>query len=75
MHIGKEGLKAIDTVKVQKHVVLASAMPFEHLQHGCFEVVVDDHAWHASPELEGVTLSQQKGFLSLGREALDKHGP
>src|SRR5437667_7051694 len=28
MHIGKEGLKAIDTVEVQKHVVLASAMLF-----------------------------------------------
>src|SRR5436309_8250152 len=75
MHIGKEGLKAIDTVEVQKHVVLASAMPFEHLQHGCFEVVVDDHAWYASPELEGVALSQQKGFLPLRGEAFDKHRP
>ena len=75
MHIGKERLKAIDTVEVQKHVVLASAMSLQHLEHGWFEVVIDGHAWHASPELEGMLLAEQKGFLPLGREAFHKHRP
>src|SRR5256714_1744723 len=73
MHIGKECLKAIDALKVQKHVMLSSAMSFQHLEHGWFEVVVDRHARHASPKLEGIALAEQEGLLSLGGEALHKH--
>ena len=75
MHIGKECLKAIDTVEVHKQVVLSSAMSLQHLQDGCFEVIVDHHARYASPELESVLLTKQKGFLPLRREAFDKHRP
>src|SRR5260370_22026025 len=34
MHIGKECLEAIDTLEMQKHVMLSSAMPFQHLEDG-----------------------------------------
>src|SRR6266849_2957349 len=74
MHIGKKGLEAIDTVKVQKHVLFSAVMPFQDLQNGRFEIIVDDHARHSPPEFEGVMLTQQKGFLPLSREAFDKHG-
>ena len=67
-------MTAIDTVEVQKDLVLASAMPLQHLQDGRFEVVVDGHARHATPELKGMALTQQKGFLALGGEAFHKHG-
>ena len=73
MHIGKERLKAIDTVEVQKHVMLSPAMSLQHLEHSRFEVVIDRHAWHASPELEGMPLAEQKGFLPLSGETFHKH--
>src|SRR5216683_2783788 len=38
MHIGKKGLEAIDTVKVQKHVLFSAVMPFQDLQNGRFEI-------------------------------------
>src|SRR6266536_580374 len=63
MHIGKEGLKAIDTVEVQKHVVLASAMPFEHLQHGCFEVVFDNLKAAVLQVLKGHSRREHDVFL------------
>src|SRR5438552_1582461 len=75
MHIGKERLKAIDTVKVCKHFMFSSAMSLQHLEHGWLEVVIDHHAWHAVPELEGMALAEQEGFLPLGREAFHKHRP
>ena len=50
-------------------------MSLQHLEHGWFEVVIDGYAWHASPELEGMLLAEQKGFLPLGREAFHKHRP
>src|SRR6266699_5057724 len=74
MHIGKERLEAIDTVKMQKHLMLAPAMSLQDLEHGWFEVVVDCRARHASPELKRMALPQQEGFLALGREAFHKHG-
>src|SRR5438128_2026151 len=74
MHIGKKGLEAIDTVKVQKHVLFSALMPFQDLQNGRFEIIVDDHARYSPPECEGVMLTQQKGFLPLSREAFHKHG-
>src|SRR5256885_7888535 len=73
--IGKERLKAIDTVKVEKHIVLSSAMSLQHLQHSGLEVIIDDHARDASPKLESVLLTKQKGFLSLSGETFDKHCP
>ena len=75
MDIGKERLKAIDTVKVQKHLVLAPAMSLQDLEHSRFEVIVDRHAWHTSPELKGMALAEQKGFLPLRGETFDKHRP
>ena len=50
-------------------------MSLQDLEHSRFEVIVDRHAWHASPELEGMLLAEQKGFLPLGREAFHKHRP
>src|SRR5258708_5398303 len=73
MHIGKKCLEAIDTVKVQKHVLFSAVMPFQDLQNGRLEIIVDDHARHSPPEFEGVMLTQQKGFLPLGGEAFHKH--
>ena len=75
MHIGKERFEAIDTVEVQKHFVLSSAMPFQHLEYGGFEVIVDDYARHSAPELKGMALTEQKRFLPLGGETFDKHRP
>ena len=75
MHIGKERLEAIDTVEMQKHLVLAPTMSLQDLEHSRFEVIVDRHAWHASPELKGMTLAEQKGFLPLRGETFDKHRP
>ena len=74
MHIGKKCLEAIDTVKVQKHVLFSAVMPLQDLQNGRFEIIVDDHARHSPPEFEGVMLTQQKGFLPLRGKAFDKHG-
>ena len=50
-------------------------MPLQDLQHSWFQVVVDGKTRHASPELEGMALTEQKGFLPLGREAFHKHRP
>jgi hypothetical protein len=75
MDIGKERLEAIDTVEMQKHLVLSSAMSLQDLEHRRFEVIVDRQAWHASPELEGMALAEQKGFLPLRGETFDKHRP
>ena len=73
MDIGKERLEAIDTVEMQKHLVLTPAMSLQDLEHSRFEVIVDRHAWHASPELKGMALTEQKGFLPLRGETFDKH--
>jgi hypothetical protein len=62
-------------VEVQKHVVLSPAMSLQHLQDSWLEVVIDRHARHTSPELESVSLTEQKGFLSLGGETFHKHRP
>src|SRR5260221_954503 len=74
MHIGKKCLEAIDTVKVQKHVLFSAVMPFQDLQNGRLEIIVDDHPRDYPPAFEGVMLTQQKGFLPLGGEAFHKHG-
>jgi hypothetical protein len=74
MHISKERLKAIDTLEVQKHLMLSSAMSLQHLENRRFEIVVNGHAGYSSPELKGMALAKQKGFLPLGGEAFDKHG-
>src|SRR6266571_7410844 len=37
MDIGKERLEAIDTVEMQKHLVLASTMSLQDLEHSRFE--------------------------------------
>src|SRR5579859_4375181 len=34
MHIGKESFKAIDTLKVYKHLVFSPTVSFQHLKHG-----------------------------------------
>jgi len=44
------------------------------LQDRWLEIVIDGHAGHASPKLEGMTLPQQEGVLPLGGKALHKHG-
>src|SRR5205807_5024171 len=75
MHISKERLKAVDTMEVQKHVVLSPAMSLQHLQDSWLEVVIDRHARYTSPELESVSLTEQKGLLSLGGETFHKHRP
>ncbi len=74
MHIGKERLEAIDTLEVQKDLVLSATVSLQHLEDGWFEIIVDRHAWHSSPELKGMALTEQKGFLPLSGEAFDKHG-
>src|SRR5215472_9714095 len=73
MDIGKEGLEAIDTLKMEKQLMLSSAMPLQHLQDRRLEIVIDGHAGHASPKLESMTLPQQEGVLPLGGEALHIH--
>jgi len=55
--------------------MLSSAMSLQHLEHSWLEVVVDSDARHASPELKSMALTEQKGFLPLGREAFHKHRP
>ena len=55
--------------------MLSSAMSLQHLQHSGLEVIIDDHARDASPKLESVLLTKQKGFLSLSGETFDKHCP
>src|SRR5713226_351928 len=52
MHISKERLKAIDTLEMQKYVLLSSAMPWQHLENRWLEVVIDGDAWHPSPKLK-----------------------
>src|SRR6266566_453347 len=37
------------------------------------QIIVDAKTWHATPELEGMALTEQKGFLPLGRKAFHKH--
>jgi hypothetical protein len=59
---------------MQNQLVLAPAMSLQDLEHGGFEVVVDRQARHATPELERMALTQQKGFLPLGGEAFHKPG-
>ena len=71
--IGKESLKAIDAVEMHKHLMLSSAMSLQHLKHGRFEIIVDHHARHSTPEFKSMALAKQEGFLPLGGEALDKH--
>src|SRR6266487_520339 len=75
MHIGKERLKAIDTLEVQKHLMLSSAMSLQHLQDSRLEIVVNGHTCYSPPELKGMALTEQKRFLSLSGEAFDKHRP
>src|SRR5216683_4839356 len=74
-HRAQVGIKAIHTLEMQKHVMLASAMSLQHLKHSWLEVVVDGDAGHPSPKLKGMALAQQKGILPLGREAFHKHRP
>ena len=50
-------------------------MSLQDLEHSRFEVIVDRHAWHTSPELKGMALAEQKGFLPLRGETFDKHRP
>ena len=50
-------------------------MSLQYLEHSRFEVIVDRHAWHASPELKGMALAEQKGFLPLRGKTFDKHRP
>ena len=47
---------------MQNQLVLAPAMSLQDLEHGGFEVVVDRQARHATPELERMALTQQKGY-------------
>ena len=79
MNIGEERFKPIHTVKVQKHVVFASAMPLQDLEHGWFEVIVDDRARDPAPEFKGMTLAEQKSALcaalgSTRQTSLPKNG-
>src|SRR6266566_4225626 len=53
--------------------MLSSAMSLQYLKNGRFEVVIDDHARHPSPELKGMALTEEKGFLPLSGEAFHKH--
>src|SRR5258706_1716495 len=73
MPIGKQRFTALDTLEVYEHCVLTPAMSLQDLQHSRFEVIVDRKTRDASPELKGMPLTEQKGFLALGGEALDKH--
>src|SRR5258707_7564887 len=73
-HVGKERLEAIDTLEVHKDVMLSAAMSLQHLEDRWLEIIVDRHAWHTSPELKGMVLTEQVSFLSLGMEAFDRHG-
>src|SRR5579859_2664259 len=75
MHIGKERLKAIDTLEVEKHLMLSSAMSLQHLQDSRFKIVVNGHACYSLPELKSMALTEQKRFLSLSGEAFHKHCP
>ncbi len=66
MHIGKERFKAIDTLEVEKHVVLTPAMSLQDLHNSRFEVIVDRKTRDASPELKGMPLAEQKGAPFVG---------
>jgi DDE superfamily endonuclease len=75
MHIGKQCLKAIDPLEMQKHVLLSSAMSLQHLEHRWLEVVVDGDAGHPSPKLKGMALAQQKGALFVGPGSIPQTSP
>lgn len=57
MDIGEEGFEAVHAAKMAEGVLFQAPMPFQHLRDRRFEVVVDHHARHPTPELEGVALA------------------
>src|SRR5512135_2934537 len=54
MDIGEKRLEAINTLEVEKQLVLSPAMSLQHLEHCRFEIVVNSHARHSAPELKGM---------------------
>ena len=73
MGVGEDGLVAVDAVEVAERLLFLARVATQELGDRWFEIVVDDTAGDATPELEGPALPQQKGVLPLGGEGGQEH--
>src|SRR5690606_39164163 len=46
--IAEVGLKQVVAAQADERLLFLPVAPFEHLQHGCLEIVVPDLLWHAA---------------------------
>lgn len=70
--VREDRCEAVDAAEVRECGLLRASVPFQDLQHGWLEVVIDDGQGYPTPELEGVPLPQQEAVLPRGGEALDE---